>query len=237
MPSKAIVPFAFNDSLVRTVILDNNEPGFIAIDIAKILENPNVSSLVGKLDDDEYLLSKIWMSGQKRDMIVLTESGLYTLLIRSNKPQSKSFRRWVTHEVLPSIRKTGTYSTPARLEASKLFISIINEGKKAGITKSKAVKRAVFAVESETGFDFSDVIDEIPDKSNEWKDKMLQYLKNVLPDGLRPRDMPSTKPFSKLSKQDRDEILSDLEQSGLIAFQEIHNGKPGKPKKAWVSIQ
>jgi hypothetical protein len=64
------------------------------------------------LDDDEKLLQEIFGAGQRRKMLTISESGLYTLIIRSNKPQAKSFRRWVTAEVLPTIRKTGGYMMP-----------------------------------------------------------------------------------------------------------------------------
>ncbi len=71
---------------------------------------------VAKLDDDEKLVQKLFVSGQNRDMIIINESGLYTLIMRSNKPEAKRFRKWVTSEVLPSINRTGMYDRTGKLE-------------------------------------------------------------------------------------------------------------------------
>ena len=95
---------------MRTITLDNGEPGFYATDVAKVLEHSNPTEMVSSLDDDEKITLRITESGVNRPVIILTEPGLYTVLIRSNKPQAKPFRRWVTHEVLPQIQKTGSYS-------------------------------------------------------------------------------------------------------------------------------
>lgn len=78
----------------------------------KFLELGNVAMAIEKLDDDEKLISKLLMSGQNRDSWIINEPGLYSLTVRSNKPEAKKFKRWITHEVLPTIRKTGSYQTP-----------------------------------------------------------------------------------------------------------------------------
>ncbi len=62
------------------------------------------------LPDDEKLIQTLLVSGQQRDMICVTESGLYRLIFRSNKPEAEKFRRWVFHKVLPAIRKTGSHN-------------------------------------------------------------------------------------------------------------------------------
>lgn len=97
---------------VRT-IRDGEQIFFVAKDVCDVLELTDVNKSVEILDDDEKLIRKIFASGQNRDMIVITESGLYTLIMRSNKPNAKRFRKWVTAEVLPSIRLTGGYINPA----------------------------------------------------------------------------------------------------------------------------
>lgn len=110
-------PMAFRFSAtsqeVRSLLIEN-EPWMVAKDVCDILELPNVSMALSKLDSDEKLTSKILMSGQNRKMWLVNESGLYALILRSNKPEAKIFRKWVTSEVLPAIRKQGYYFTPIK---------------------------------------------------------------------------------------------------------------------------
>lgn len=72
------------------------------------------------LDDDEKLTSTLLMSGQNREVWLVNESGLYALILRSNKPEAKTFKRWVTRDVLPTIRKTGSYSVQEALPQNYL---------------------------------------------------------------------------------------------------------------------
>ncbi len=162
-----VVPFAYKDSLVRTIQLENGDPGFYATDVAKILEHSNVAMMVQGLDDDEKGISKVYTHGGMQEILILTEPGLYVILIRSNKPQAKPFRRWVTHEVIPQIRKTGGYGRKrekqlseidARIKAGKLFQNTISEGMKAGLSRQDAVLRACSVTLEQTGFDLSDAI-------------------------------------------------------------------------------
>ena len=101
-----IVPFNFEDQQVRT--LDRNgEPWFVAVDVCRVLEIGNPSDAVARLDGDEVTLDSI--EGNHRPTNLINESGLYALILTSKKPQAKPFRKWVTSEVLPSIRKSGRY--------------------------------------------------------------------------------------------------------------------------------
>jgi prophage antirepressor-like protein len=89
---------------------------FCAKDICAALEfsaSPEVA--LRALDDDEKLMRKVYASGQSREMLFVTESGLYALVIRSNKPAARKFRKWITGEVLPSLRKYGVYSTDEKV--------------------------------------------------------------------------------------------------------------------------
>lgn len=110
--NSSVVPFCFNDHLIRTITVDD-DPWFVAKDICDVLEHTNSRKAVEGLDDDELMSQKVTSGGQSREMTFISESGLYTLIIRSNKPQAKQFRKWVTAEVLPQIRRTGAYQTPA----------------------------------------------------------------------------------------------------------------------------
>ncbi len=109
---KDIIPFQFQNHELRVIIDENGNPWWVAKDACEILEHSNYRMAVEGLDDDERGVRKVYTPGGEQDMIVVTESGLYTLIIRSNKPQAKPFRKWVTSEVLPAIRKTGCYVAP-----------------------------------------------------------------------------------------------------------------------------
>lgn len=111
MNKSNVVPFNFQSHEVR-VVTHEDEPWFVAKDVCDVLELSNPTESLRGLDGDELTSEKLRSGGQVREMNIISESGLYTLVIRSNKPQAKTFRRWVTHEVLPSIRKTGGYSLP-----------------------------------------------------------------------------------------------------------------------------
>lgn len=102
--------FTFNASnqQVRTLTIEN-EPYFVAKDVCDILSLSDVSMAVSRLDDDEKLTQALLVSGQKRQMWVVNESGLYHLIFQSRKPEAKAFRKWVTAEVLPTLRRTGRY--------------------------------------------------------------------------------------------------------------------------------
>ena len=100
---------------MRTLNL-NGEPWFVAADVCKALELGNPSMTVERLDDDEKGISTIDTLGGKQRMAIINEPGLYSLVITSRKPEAKAFKRWITHEVIPAIRKHGAYMTKSVLE-------------------------------------------------------------------------------------------------------------------------
>lgn len=93
---------------VRTVTV-NDEPMFCLTDICKALEMSNPTMVAQRLDEDERTKLDLGRQGETN---FITESGLYAVILRSDKPNAKKFRKWVTSEVLPSIRKTGSYNKP-----------------------------------------------------------------------------------------------------------------------------
>lgn len=102
--------FNFSNQSVR-VVLKNGEPWWCAKDVCDIIGLNNGRQAVVKLDEDErdaVILNDA--IGREQSFTVINESGLYNLILRSNKPEAKTFRKWVTSEVLPQIRKTGSYS-------------------------------------------------------------------------------------------------------------------------------
>lgn len=100
--------FNYNGNQLRTVVKDG-EPWFVAKDVCEILELGNSRMALQRLDDDEKGVSSIDTPGGIQEMQVVNEPGLYTLILGSRKPEAKAFKRWITHEVLPNIRKTGGY--------------------------------------------------------------------------------------------------------------------------------
>jgi len=102
-----LVPFEFNRSTVRILFDGNHDPLWVANDVCEILGlHPTQTR---KLDNDEKGLRVLQTLGGPQEMLVINESGLYNLIFRSNKPQAKTFRKWVTSKILPEIRKTGKY--------------------------------------------------------------------------------------------------------------------------------
>lgn len=112
--------FNFNGKQVRTITIDS-EPFFVGKDVADILGYQNGSRDINRhVDDDDKLMHQFSASGQNRNMIIINESGLYSLILASKLPQSKEFKKWVTSEVLPAIRKHGGYLTDSMIEQALL---------------------------------------------------------------------------------------------------------------------
>lgn len=95
------------------VIEKDGEPWFVAVDVCDILGLSNPTIAVSRLDNDERAKFNL---GRQGDATIVNEPGLYTLILGSRKPEAKAFKRWITHEVIPSIRKYGAYMTPEKLE-------------------------------------------------------------------------------------------------------------------------
>lgn len=109
--------FNYDNLPVRTITDHNEETWFAGIDVCNILGYAKASTTIEKLDDDERKLEYLRdTSGQQRKTWILNEFGLYSLILTSTKPEAKAFKRWVTHEVLPSIRKAGKFTTEQEQE-------------------------------------------------------------------------------------------------------------------------
>lgn len=107
---------------VRIISIDN-EPWFVAADVCRALEIE--STATRRLDDDEKSALRLTQTSsngveQGRDVTIVNEPGLYSLVLGSRKPEAKAFKRWITHEVIPSIRKTGVYAAPS-VDSSMMF--------------------------------------------------------------------------------------------------------------------
>ena len=114
-----------NSAEVRTVMIDN-EPWFVLVDVCKILEIARGSKVAERLEEDEVRQTSLTDSlGRQQNTTVINESGLYSVILRSDKPQAKPFRKWVKAEVLPSIRKHGLYATEELLNNPDFMIQAL----------------------------------------------------------------------------------------------------------------
>ena len=112
----ALQVFNYAGRTVRVIELAG-QPYFVGKDVAEVLGYKDTSDALKKhVDEEDKLTRQFADSGQSREMYVINESGLYSLILRSQLPTARQFRRWVTSEVLPSIRKHGAYLTPTTME-------------------------------------------------------------------------------------------------------------------------
>lgn len=103
------------------VVVKNNEPWFVANDVCRILDLGNPRQALARIDEDEKGVISTDTLGGKQNLNVVNESGLYSLVLGSRKPEAKEFKRWLTHEVIPTLRKSGTYSIkPAPKEDAQI---------------------------------------------------------------------------------------------------------------------
>lgn len=105
----------YENSEIRT-IEKNGEPWWVLADVCRVLELSSPHKIADRLDEDEKGRNLIPTHGGNQEMTVINESGLYNVILRSDKPQAKPFRKWVTSEVLPTIRRHGAYMTEQTIE-------------------------------------------------------------------------------------------------------------------------
>jgi prophage antirepressor-like protein len=121
-----IIPYDFNGQRLQVLVDEHGEPWFIAMEVADILGYSDAYEMTKRLDDDEKSNRQIAGLGTAtggRGVTIINESGLYSSILGSSKPEAKPFKRWVTGEVLPSIRRTGSYSRPMT-PAEQLLASV-----------------------------------------------------------------------------------------------------------------
>lgn len=131
---------------IRTVVIDG-EPWFVGIEIAKVLGYAVPKTTVAKhVDSEDRKSTQIGYSGQMREMIVVNESGLYSLIFGSKLESAKKFKKWVTSEVLPSIRKTGGYSFPQTTDGK---IALLAQGHMEMKEEIESVKADVETIKND----------------------------------------------------------------------------------------
>lgn len=147
---------------IRTVEI-NNEPYFVGKDVADILGYSNTRDALSKhIDDEDKLTSQIATAGQNRNVIVINESGLYSLILSSKLPTAKKFKRWVTSEVLPSIRKHGMYATDELIAnpdiAIAAFQALKEEREQRQLLQFECNKQKQIIGELKPKADYTDII-------------------------------------------------------------------------------
>jgi prophage antirepressor-like protein len=167
--------FNYRSNEIRTVVDGNGEPWWVAKDVCEVLGILNHKDAISALDDDEKdgvgITDPI---GREQRTNVINEPGLYTLIIRSNKPEAKPFKRWITHEVLPAIRKTGSYSMKNPIsqrvvlhEAAAIILEKwVNASRFLGTSVQMGRVVAVKKANEETTIDFSPLLTDntVPEK-------------------------------------------------------------------------
>ncbi len=154
--------FDFKGASLRTLTDEAGEPWFVAKDVCDILELTNPAVALQSLDDDEKTNlsnSYVWSEPGRRPLII-SEPGLYRLVMRSRKPEAKEFQRWVTHEVLPSIRRTGGYipTTDADDDMTILAKAVMIGQRTMEAQKQKIAEQQTRIVELEPKARFADAV-------------------------------------------------------------------------------
>ena len=153
--------FDFKGASLRTLTDEAGEPWFVAKDVCDILELTNPAVALQSLDDDEKTNlsnSYVWSESGRRPLII-SEPGLYRLVMRSRKPEAKEFQRWVTHEVLPQIRKTGGYIPTAADDDMTILAKAVMIGQRTmEAQKQKIAEQQTRIVELEPKARFADAV-------------------------------------------------------------------------------
>lgn len=148
-----IIEMSYNGSEIRSIDIDG-QIWWVLKDVCKILELSNPSKVASRLDEDERSNFEL---GRQGKTIVINESGLYSVILRSDKPEAKPFRRWITHEVLPEIRRTGSYNIPERKSECKTWygvpiLTVSDIAERLGVCRDTARKRVFKCMRN--GLDF-----------------------------------------------------------------------------------
>lgn len=142
MSTDIIQPFDFKGHQVRTLTFETSETWWVLSDVAKVLGVQNASDLAKRLDQDERSRFNL---GRQGEGWIVNESGLYKIVLRSDKPDAREFQRWVTHDVLPSIRRHGAYMSEDVVEHTlsdpDYLIRLANEIKKERAARAVAEQK------------------------------------------------------------------------------------------------
>lgn len=193
--------FSFNNQPVRTVQL-NNQPYWVLKDVCDVLELSNPTVVANRLEDDERAKFNL---GRQGEATVITESGLYAVILRSDKPNAKEFRKWVTSEVLPAIRKNGVYLTDEKAyDITHNPQSLADLLMQAG---EQLKQKEIIIQEMKPKADYFDnlvernLLTNFRDTAKELGLRQTDLINNLIEDGYVYRDQKSKlKPYAKYGK-------------------------------------
>ena len=161
--SGALVPFDFEGSQIRVFTDEQGDPWFVATDVCNVLGVGNPRQATTRLDDNERGVISTDTPGVVQSVATVNESGLYTLVLGSHKPEAKRFKRWMRHEVLPAIRRTGRYAMPGLATTPRAFptnrqdsagaLLLIGQAvaRVPGVTPGVAMAATLSCIEENTG--------------------------------------------------------------------------------------
>ena len=193
--------FDFKGAALRTLTDEAGEPWFVAKDVCDILGHSNVSMALDRLDDDERSKFNLGRQGETN---IVNEAGLYVLVLGSRKPEAKEFQRWVTHEVLPQIRKTGGYIPTSESDSDEDIMA------RAVLVAQKTIERKNQQIAAQ-----QTRIDELQPKASMW-DNFVD-----IPDVLSVGN--SAKLLSNLGRPiGRKTLFSWLEHNGWVFRENGH---------------
>lgn len=221
--------FSFNDLYVRIVMLgDLPEPWFVATDVAEALGYSETAAMTRSLDDDEKGLQIVQTLGGNQEMTIINESGLYSAILKSRKPEAKAFKKWVTSEVLPSIRRTGSYSvettfptTAARKTAEDSLAVASLLGVPTHLAQIEAIKHARIS----TGVDFSYLLHHAPAQSNIADSDVM----------LEPTELGKQLGLSAVALNRKLEAVGLQSRDHAGCWQPTAKGSPISSRHAWTS--
>ena len=187
---------------IRTVTIDN-EPWFVATDVCRALEIKNATDAVKRLDEDE--VTRFNLGGLSGESNCVNEYGLYNLVLGSRKPEAKQFKRWITHEVIPQIRKTGAYipdlsALSPELQLLNVMVAQINKDAIQIAQLQEASSRTAEQIE-QTKQEIQDMRDAIIiNPKAEWRKEVDSILKKI---GFKADDYSAVRREAYQALQDR----------------------------------
>jgi len=172
--------FKFEENVMRTITDDLKETWFVGIDVCNVLGYSDAHQKIKSLDPDEYKLDRIRDGqGKLKDTLTVNEFGLYSLILSSTKSSAKKFKKWITHEVLPSIRRTGTYTTD-QVKNKQIRLQELRQLKDAKMEAISEAKLNTKKLEGELKkleTEFWEVFDTDPNQLKIFSDEQMEEAK------------------------------------------------------------
>lgn len=226
--------FDYHGQEVRTVEM-NGQPWFVLKDIAEVLKLTDTNKISARLEADELTRIKFVSGGQNREMLCVSESGLYNVVLRSDRPEAKPFRRWITHEVIPSIRKTGGYIagqetlSPEELMAKALLVAKQTLAERDARINELSTANSELTVQNQILLPRAQYFDELVDRN-----LLTNFRETAKELGIAPKRFVNWLVEQKYLYRDKKGKLLPYEgkNTGLFEIKEQYN-----PKTEWSGVQ